>query len=219
MKQCIFCGDKADSNEDLWPQWLIRALKRTPDEKIPMSVRRHDEKDFRRWTKVSGALRVKLVCCKCNNGWMSDLEGEAKPILTPMMLGEQVTLSASQQHTVARWVTKCAMVFDSVDRGEQFYDGLDRHDFHQRSEPSVNSTNIWLGKQIGPTGLVGYTDHRTLRTGLSRRGSDVGSVKQYINTMVFGHLVMQIASIKRLVHSDKNFRIKAEMASGPWIGL
>lgn len=88
---------------------------------------------------------------------------------------------------------------------------LDRHHFHQTSSPSLESTNIWLGKQIGPTGLVGYTDHRTLRSKLTRGGP----VKQYIHTMVFGHLALQIASIKRLVHSHSATGIKVEMATSP----
>jgi hypothetical protein len=137
---------------------------------------------------------------------MSQLEDKAKPILTPMILGNAMTLTALQQLTIAAWLTKCAMVFDSKDKGEIFYDALDRRHFRIQLEPSFDATNVWLGIFYGTSGLGGFTDHRTLRTKL---GSG-GTVKSHVHTMLFGHLVLQIVSIKRLVHEDCPLRIKMQ---------
>ncbi|MCS6897177.1 MAG: hypothetical protein NZM29_04325, partial [Nitrospira sp.] len=73
--------------------------------------------------------KVGSVCHSCNNGWMSRLEGDVKPILTPMVLGNSVTLEAQQQERLTTWMTKCAMLYESMETGEVFFNELDRRHF------------------------------------------------------------------------------------------
>lgn len=49
------------------------------------------------------------VCKPCNNGWMSDLEVAANPILRRLIAGER-TLTADESCTVLRWLAKTAVV-------------------------------------------------------------------------------------------------------------
>jgi hypothetical protein len=52
-------------------------------------------------------LQLRKVCRSCNGGWMGRLESQAKPVLTPMILGrQQSTLSIDDQATIANWVAK-----------------------------------------------------------------------------------------------------------------
>ena len=62
----------------------------------------------------SGRLRV--VCASCNNGWMSDLQQEAKPHLLPLIKGETYLLHRNDQKTLAAWIAMFAMVAEHVDK-------------------------------------------------------------------------------------------------------
>ena len=55
-----------------------------------------------------GTLLVGRICAPCNNGWMSDLEIQAQPILTPLVRGERelASLTDGERFTVARWAVK-----------------------------------------------------------------------------------------------------------------
>ncbi len=60
------------------------------------------------------SLRNKKLCHDCNTKWMADLEGRARPLLTPMILGRPHTLNPDQQITAATWATKTVMVLETA---------------------------------------------------------------------------------------------------------
>lgn len=55
-----------------------------------------------------GTLKAGRVCSTCNNGWMSDLETSARPILLALVRGERTvaSLSSAESTVVARWAAK-----------------------------------------------------------------------------------------------------------------
>ena len=60
MKPCIFCGNPADSNEDLFPRWILkRVVTRQPLRRqmgdAPPEITQDQE------------VRLPCVCQKCNN--------------------------------------------------------------------------------------------------------------------------------------------------------
>lgn len=143
------------------------------------------------------ALKVGNVCQRCNNGWMSRLENEVKPIISPMVLGTPVTLTASQQVQITAWLTKTAMMYDSMDKGEVFYDGLDRHHFRKAATP-LSDTYAWLGCYSESSFLRGSVFHQTL----TRKLTSGNSYKMHLLTMNISQFIAQIASVKRLAHGD-----------------
>jgi hypothetical protein len=56
-------------------------------------------------------ITSKHFCKACNSGWMSVLEEQAKPIITPLLAALAVQLDASDQHVLARWSIKTADCF------------------------------------------------------------------------------------------------------------
>jgi hypothetical protein len=67
MKPCIFCGNPADSKEDLFPRWILKRVKtRQPLYRqmgdAPPEITEDQE------------VRIPCVCQKCNNTWMSGME-------------------------------------------------------------------------------------------------------------------------------------------------
>lgn len=108
---CAFCEKKRKmSAEHVLAQWLAREYPKggrltTLQEKGPGGVL------LREHPAAMLDVRVKHVCKACNQGWMSSIEGNAKPLLLAMMKGTRTRLDVAQQETVATWAAKTALVF------------------------------------------------------------------------------------------------------------
>src|SRR5260370_19324433 len=63
--------------------------------------------------KMAGEMRdwqIKCVCASCNNGWMSQLDAAAAPIMKPLILRRRKRLSAKDCCTIATWSVLKSMV-------------------------------------------------------------------------------------------------------------
>ena len=97
------------SAEDAWPKWL-NALINSKGRHSTAYIGTNDGFS-RQLAGLGGVLprKTKEVCQGCNNGWMSKLEAKVKPILTPLVDGEKVALSADDQQLLALWAIKTAL--------------------------------------------------------------------------------------------------------------
>jgi hypothetical protein len=114
-KHCRGCGKSTKivglSSEDIVPKWLqphlhidnIQLKQTVVTESGPRLLRQLPLERFR----YKGA-----VCETCNNGWMSDLEKEAKPILLPLVEGSRhvSSLGEAERLSIARWAFKTAFM-------------------------------------------------------------------------------------------------------------
>jgi hypothetical protein len=103
---CIFCGGLPLTREHIWADWFRAHLPRTlPFYHSGRIVLNEDNTRTRNSKKMSGdprSKKLRIVCNKCNNGWMSDLQNATKPILTPLLHHQQITLSEQQRADEAR---------------------------------------------------------------------------------------------------------------------
>src|SRR5579862_8405719 len=113
MVECIFCTNAANSEEDIWPQWILRRVKTL------QPIRRQIGNAPARLTK-SRRIKVKTVCDKCNNQWMSRLETENLAIIGSLLDNHKSVLNKSQQESLTVWAVKTAMALDSLEK-PQFY--------------------------------------------------------------------------------------------------
>mgnify|MGYP006877780817 CR=1 FL=1 len=113
-----------------------------------------------------------------------------KPILSPMIVGDSISLTLPQRERIATWLTKCAMMHESIVHGETFYDGLDRRHFFNTVSP-LQATSVWIGKYTG-TIARHIVDYRLLH----RQERPDGSVQIIVLTMVIGMLALQLTSAK-----------------------
>jgi len=60
--------------------------------------------------------RAKVVCARCNNGWMSLIEKRIKARTTPVLTGGDLTWSVDDLHLIALWVQKTALVHEADQR-------------------------------------------------------------------------------------------------------
>ena len=86
-RKCIFCGTEGNlSKEHLWPDWLSKLYLRKDSESHTFGSKSYlNKKEVRDGTYSRPghlfSLKNRVVCVTCNNGWMSRVEEETKPIL------------------------------------------------------------------------------------------------------------------------------------------
>jgi hypothetical protein len=152
-------------------------------QKHPNGVER--KADTLNWT-------IKVVCEKCNNTWMSEIEQQhAMPVMTPLILGVTGTVIPQlQADSISLFAFKTAVVLSCIDRKRQsFFPRYVRHGFRTNRGIPLN-TRMWLaGYGLFEQGNVKTVYHEgKLSTG--------HGVQLYTCTFSAGHLVFQTMSLK-----------------------
>jgi hypothetical protein len=137
---CVFCGARADSREHIFPDWLNDLLIGDEFQTEYSSIQLGQIAEERKYPSKRGAgHRSRVVCTSCNNHWMSDLEKAAKPILVPMILGQQTVLTMAEQLSVACWAIKTAMVGDAITQSAEGFTQEDRDLMRARQQPAMRT--------------------------------------------------------------------------------
>src|SRR3954447_17229265 len=118
--RCIFCGGDRMSKEHVWADWIGNIL---PPPKLPPGVQPTSlsQEGYSKKGRLLleeqtlkqgdfGSKKIRKVCQACNSGWMSHLQGEAKPFLTPLLKGEDCEISPQAATIIASWVVMTMMV-------------------------------------------------------------------------------------------------------------
>jgi hypothetical protein len=146
---CVFCRKDATlTAEHVLPQW-IRPHVSDPGGRgthTRTEIRVGEWVDERSFAAKPAALKVRSVCAACNNGWMSDLEDEAKPFLLSMINGHRRTYYRRGQCLIAMWLLKTALV-----AGSKFEPALPS-DFYER---------LYAERQRATTRVCGSPARRT----------------------------------------------------------
>lgn len=108
---CIYCSGPGLSKEHVWPQWLAPYITnrsaRGQYTAIDLQTHKTVSSTSRAGDVHSHSLRA--VCKKCNNGWMSVLQQDAKPLVVAMIERKRVLLGEPEQKLLARFLTLMAM--------------------------------------------------------------------------------------------------------------
>lgn len=155
---CIFCDAKATSREHVFGEWAGKALGidktqvnehygRSFDLRKLDSPNSYSERVYRR-TGSPISRREKIVCLRCNNGWMSRLEMSVQPFMTPMLTGSTTTLSTEEQVILATWAEKTSMIWEFADGKPPVSWSSQRTKFG-RSVVALPTTRVWLGNYRG----------------------------------------------------------------------
>ncbi len=118
-RSCLFCdGSVAGverAREHVVPDWLRLHLDATNEIVYQATAATNDRSIQQEREHALSAFVEGQVCRLCNNGWMSVLENEAKPILIPLMAGESpLGLNDSDRQVLARWTAKTAYMCASA---------------------------------------------------------------------------------------------------------
>ena len=178
-KQCLFCPNEVNSGEHIWSDWIIRDLK------FYGSVRMKIGKAAPYWLD-DPEVKVWCVCAKCNNGWMSSLEADNKPVIHAMMHGEQCQLGKKDQAKLARWAVLKAMVVDKVNEDRTAFYSADEKEQVRLGAPLSIGTLAWLGRLSHKSFHVSGTD-------IWRSVAEVPkAIHAAVTTLIMGHLVIQV---------------------------
>lgn len=211
MRSCLFCADPVSSREDVWPLWLVRRFDTPAGVRVGLEREGHP---LPSWIKLQHGHKVRFVCSKCNNGWMSDLENRAKPVLERVLGDGTIILDGSDQKTLALWSVKSAMVFEALRRGSRrFYFAHDRAAIRGTTTLPTR-TAIWLARCVDLPGVfVTASDHAD-----TPDHSPLGA-RLYSTTMGFGHLAIQVITVKIPTNVPDSMLVHPDMLPGPWEDL
>lgn len=127
MKICTFCGNPGGNVEHIFAQWMIERM----DAKEYPIVVAHRKEDSLRNRPAHGlkSYTTKAVCDKCNNGWMSQLEGwfqrSMGPLVEPTwpkLAGEVLRLALAEKESLAKWTLKTVIMMDTNTMMENIVD-------------------------------------------------------------------------------------------------
>lgn len=159
---CIFCGhDRPDSQEHVFPEWMAEEFSDLGVIDYSATYENAGQGHApieRTWAGKAFTHTVGGICQGCNNGWMSQLEAAAKPVLLGPMKDERTSWSLEQQWIAATWALKTVLVaglatpdMDGDVVPPEFYRA-----FGENQEQGPERV-VWVGRYDGagrfPTGL------------------------------------------------------------------
>jgi hypothetical protein len=141
---CAFCPQTANlTGEHLFAEW-IDALITTTTRHYDFTDLGPDDNVVRRFSGRHLDRKFKGVCHDCNNGWMSDLDNEARNTLKDVILYRApVCFLPSGIKSIARFTLKNAMVADYMHH-KPFFSAYQRRQFKESLELSPG-TYAWMG--------------------------------------------------------------------------
>jgi hypothetical protein len=159
-------------------------------------IRRLRDPITKEWTTIyskDGQLKQKgdhrgrglrVVCKSCNNGWMSDLQTKAKPILIQFLEGQTPALTVVDQTAIAAWATMFSMVYEQADLEHAAIPQEERTYFQERFLPPKNWF-IWMGIYDNSIKPEYQCSHRGMMLNPSKIGSEVSTICNTQTTVIF----------------------------------
>jgi hypothetical protein len=165
---CVFCNATGMTKQHMWPAWLRRDDSLASYTNIPGGQHHRNIGD--RWVGVSTSQRAGRlimvpeqnsvkdvhpgthkffnVCGTCNSGWMSNIEGDCRPIVKQLILDKATLITQEQQIALAKWATLMAIMAEFTYLPNKAITDAERVNFYIQKEPA-NNFNIFLGKYQG----------------------------------------------------------------------
>ena len=151
--RCIFCGSPNLTYEHVFSKWTHKFLEpRQKGKALAEIARKYPYRSESNVVKLLGQVRDWKVLCvcggthlTCNNGWMRAIEEKAKPVLLPLIKGDDTRVLPSDQRIIATWAILKAIV------GE--YDGRYVTNVHYKQRrylmdhlfPPERGWGVWIG--------------------------------------------------------------------------
>jgi hypothetical protein len=156
VTNCIFCGATNLTFEHMFPQWCHRFMLPRPPGRISMyrgieyadrtvSTPRTTARHIRDW-------QIKCVCggshLTCNNGWMRDLENAVRPIMIPLIRGEEVRINSHHQGILATWAAMKMMISEYDQNARITVHHMQRKYMFRHHIPPRNGWGVWVGNYL-----------------------------------------------------------------------
>lgn len=136
----------------------------------------------------SVSYQRKGYCSGCNNTWMQAMDNEVAPLLLPLVEGDVVSISPTDQYALATWVTKIALVYESLSGSERVVPNEAYRWFYDNRRP-FEGMPIQLGDWLGSTWRHTYV--RRVITRKSYPGGVPRGTEGVVITFILEHFVSQ----------------------------
>jgi hypothetical protein len=153
-RRCCFCGAVGPlTKEHLFSEWTHAIVPQVGNGRYVKARSAGEPKHT--VTPIPDSLlnkQIKVVCGRCNNGWMNGIEKAVKPIMTPLLRGEETTLTPADQETLAVWITLKSMVGELGVQNIKIRVISDefRQEFY-RTKSMPAGWHVWIGFYGGTT--------------------------------------------------------------------
>lgn len=121
-RKCVFCGNTNLSNEHIFAQWLLKELG-IMDNTVRMTHSSSFGMELSNRQHPFSKLVNGLVCEKCNNGWMSELESSCQSHIINLMnmqnVEEEIKFLGDNNDLIARWAFKNIILLNSASNYRQ----------------------------------------------------------------------------------------------------
>ena len=196
---CIFCQrtDSPPSKEDVLPKWLARewpqrrksTFEYAGDTYKPGRLSASQPFEPEDYKTNIGNLGVFTYgpCQRCNNGWMSLLEEQTRPVIRPLMRGKPVSMTVEKQRQLAQWTAKTVLLYDYAKRPKTPYFNQEERTGIYTSLAVPPNTIIYAARYVGPlaTACVGGP----IRLQVDPAGTTTDG---YCCTLAIGQLALQL---------------------------
>ena len=204
--KCIWCGGPDLSKEHIWSKWTHALVPTILDgmhtRTATISSPTHPVKVIEETKDRPGStntIRLRVVCQRCNSGWMSAIDEAAKPILTPLIGGHPFVITRSAQKIMATWIAMKAMVAEHS-RPQDISTPQSERDHIRISRAPPLNWNVWIAKHDGSVKWkTGYARHSQTMTWAGSGPPPVridGTFAKNTQsaTLGIGHLLFQVIS-------------------------
>jgi hypothetical protein len=194
---CAFCGATAKlTGEHVFGDWLSK-IGLDPDP-VPHLGSPLNRVGRELGTKPPFRTTVKKVCGSCNGGWMSDLEGVARRVMTPFILGEPGVIQPEDLGAVAAWVQKTALVAMLVSSEEERARGYGLPSAEYQHlyaiwdlRTPLLASRFWIGRyQPGNRGASTWVTPIVVNVDGIDRSENAEAPDGYLMTVVVGQLLL-----------------------------
>lgn len=196
-RRCVFCGDPALTQEHVWPAWISGVLPDGLRYRVARTQTNPRTEETQRigrdWSGEALDLKVKRVCGSCNSGWMSRLEDDAKPLLTPLILGEHAATTADERGVLATWALLRIIMAEYTDPRQIAVPEAHRRWIFKERKPPKHGVYVWVASYAGDDS-AGFYRHAPIATHKDKwgRGFRPEHVNAYGVTFGIYKLVFQV---------------------------
>jgi hypothetical protein len=194
---CIFCGHRGPNSDfppEHWvPEWLNREL--FPHHASGAVHNIHG----RSWSKARFDLTVKHVCGTCNHGWMSQMESDARPHVSPLIHGlGGLPRDADDQRLVASYCFLKALSLElgrPKDEQATYPPGLYRGLKEYRHPPYLGCSIAIGARETSVETEPTYIWLKSLGQRYDTDGPPATTTDGYRTYLLLGHLVLDVAGV------------------------
>ena len=146
-RKCAFCGAGKLSKEHVWSDWAKDILPRSAgSQQFFYQQWPGDAPQLRQTTDRQGNItgtKLRVVCERCNNGWMSVVESQAREVVSAVMTGRPMMLTRQPRELLRQWLTLKLIVLDASRPDHQVFLEDERRAFMEK-RLSPATLKLWL---------------------------------------------------------------------------